>query len=310
VPAPPLVVRRWFDADPRALAAASRAALACPFLVDGGDAELWLARPASDAVAVGAFQRATGIDSSTVVVRRGSGGPLVRLGAGSLWIGLLLARVDALVACDEARILNRHVRPILRALTKTGHLAHYFGRDWISVRHRPAAWVGFAHDAASGRVVVEAVVACRTRFDVGERASFLGKEPVTLDADPAAVAAAVALAWAAASSRDLADGGSIPRFEVDPNDDPRADPPWAAEVEEAIGPVAAGPDARGRFRVGGDLLVSRDAVLALEATLPSTPDADVGALVDATLGAPGVALDGVRALTSVRDAILAARAKT
>ena len=43
------------------------------------------------------------------------------------------------------------------------------------------------------------------------------------------------------------------------------EPPWAAVVEEAIGIVGAGHDARGVFRVGGDLLVSRDALARLEA---------------------------------------------
>ena len=38
---------------------------------------------------------------------------------------------------------------------------------------------------------------------------------------------------------------------------------------EAIGPLGAGPDARGVFRVGGDLLVSRDALARLEAARAS-----------------------------------------
>ena len=89
-----------------------------------------------------------------------------------------------------------------------------------------------------------------------------------------------------------------------------ADPPWAATADEIIGPLGAGPDARGHFRVGGDLLVSRDALASLEASLPATPDEALGPLVDATLGAPHVALEGVRSLTSIRDVILAARAQS
>jgi len=38
----------------------------------------------------------------------------------------------------------------------------------------------------------------------------------------------------------------------------------------------------------------------------SQPGADVGRLVDETLGAPGVALDGVRSLASIRDVVSAA----
>jgi len=36
----------------------------------------------------------------------------------------------------------------------------------------------------------------------------------------------------------------------------------------------------------------------------------VGRVVDETLAAPGVALDGVRSLTTVRDVVLAARRMT
>jgi len=46
---------------------------------------------------------------------------------------------------------------------------------------------------------------------------------------------------------------------------------------------------------------------SLEAALPTTSDDGLEATIDATLGAPGVALDGVRSLSSVRDVILAAR---
>ena len=88
----------------------------------------------------------------------------------------------------------------------------------------------------------------------------------------------------------------------------RLDPPWAATVDEGIGVVGAGPDARGRFRVGGDLLASRDAIGALEASLEGSKE-DVAALVDAALAAPHVALDGVRSLESIARVVLAARAQ-
>jgi hypothetical protein len=88
---------------------------------------------------------------------------------------------------------------------------------------------------------------------------------------------------------------------------PGAEPAWAATTEEAIGTLGAGPDKSGTFRVGGDLLVSRDALARLEADLNTAPDEDVGRIVDAALAAPGVALDGVRSLNSVRDVILGAR---
>jgi len=86
-----------------------------------------------------------------------------------------------------------------------------------------------------------------------------------------------------------------------------SDPPWAATYEEVIGIVGAGPDSRGVFRVGGDLLVSRDALARLETRAAQASEEDIGPIVDATLKAPGVALDGVRTLASLRDVIARAR---
>jgi hypothetical protein len=307
-----LGVRRSFGIGARELAAASCASLDHRF-GDGDEAELWIAQPGDEAIAIGAFGRASGIDAATVV-RRGSGGPVVRVGEGTLWIALLLPSVSALVSCDEPRIVNRYVRPLLRALTKCGALAHFFGRDWISVKHRPAAWTGFAHDRASGRTTFEAFVACDTRFDVESRASFLGKEPGTLASilgapfDVTRLADAIVASYADAYGRAAIDRGPIPTFPIPP-DDPRADPPWLATVDEVIGIVGAGPDALGTFRVGGDLLVSRDALTSLESSLAGTRDEDLPALIDAALAAPHTAIDGIRSLDSLREAILAARAQ-
>jgi hypothetical protein len=61
------------------------------------------------------------------------------------------------------------------------------------------------------------------------------------------------------------------------------------------------------MRVGGDLLVSRDALARLETLVTDARDEDVGRIVQETLGAPGVAIDGVRSLAGVRDVILRAR---
>jgi hypothetical protein len=302
-------VRRSFGIGARPLAWASRAARDAP-LAD--EAELWLGRSDEDAVILGAFQRNTTRAPAPRVVQRGSGGPSVHLGAGTLWVALLLPRADALVACDEAHLVNRYVRPLLRALTKCGALAHFFGRDWISVRHRPAAWVGFAHDRASGRAVIEAFVARETPFALEPRASFLGKEPGTLaeivgaPVEETRLAEAIVAAYADAYGRTAIDRGQLPPGDAS-EEALLEEPPWAATVEEAIGLLGAGSDARGHFRIGGDLLVSRDALAALEAALVGASDDDVSAAVDATLGAQGVALDGVRSLTSVRDVILAAR---
>jgi hypothetical protein len=288
--------------DARVIAASSRASLDRPLRCA---AELSLAIVSDDAVLVGAFQRAKGL-------RRGSGGPEVRVGPGTVHVALALAHPAALIACDEKRIVNRYVRPLLRALTKAGGThaaAHYFGRDWISIAHRPVAWVGFAHDSTTRRTLFEAFVAVRTPFALTERASFLGKPHGTLEAlagtavDEGRLVQAIADAYSGGLGAIPLDWPDAPS----PEGDAPAEPPWAAVVDEAIGPIGAGLDAHGVFRVGGDLLVSRDALSRLEALAATAPEDELAHIVDETLGSPGAALDGVRSLVSVRDVILAAR---
>ena len=94
-------------------------------------------------------------------------------------------------------------------------------------------------------------------------------------------------------------------------EDLRGDPPWAATRDEAIGVIGAGRDRAGRLRIGGELMVSRDAVTRLEARLADAEDSDAAAIagaVDASLGAADVALVGVRSLTSLRDVLVEASA--
>jgi hypothetical protein len=314
-----MTILRAGDRCAREIAAHSRAALDRPLARPG---ELWLAIARDEAVLLGAFQREAGSPAPGTRTRwrRGSGGPEVRLGPDTLHLALALAHPGALTPCDEKRIVNRAVRPLLRALTRVGALAHFFGRDWISVLHRPAAWVGFAHDATTRRTLFEAFVAVRTPFHVAARPSFLGKSPGTLDEivgkaiEPERLIDAIVEAYAAAWAVEPFDASPPePLAEGEHANDlgsggPSGDPPWAATIEEAIGTLGAGPDAFGVFRIGGDLLVSRDALARLEARSPHVSDDALGALVDEILGAPGVALDGVRSLTSVRDVILQGRA--
>jgi hypothetical protein len=298
------------DADGSTVAARSRAALdrslRCP-------AELSVAVVRDDAVLLGAFQRLAGlaVAPGTHLARRGSGGPEVRVGPGTVHVALALENPASLVPCDEKRIVNRHVRPLLRALTRTGAgaIAHFFGRDWISVAHRPVAWVGFAHDATTRRTVFEAFVAVRTPFALAERGSFLGHPQGTLESVAGATVEEGRLVQAIADAyTQEADAVALESVDIAPPEaDASRDPPWTAVVGEVIGPLGAGPDARGVFRVGGDLLVSRDALAALETRAAIADEDDLGRLVDEILAAPGVALDGVRSLESFRDVIAAAR---
>jgi hypothetical protein len=299
------------ETDARAIAASSRVALDRALRCS---AELSIALARDEVVLLGAFQRAAGLAvvPGTPLARRCSGGPAVRVGPGTVHVALSLDNPASLVPCDEKRIVNRHVRPLLRALTRaggTGAVAHFFGRDWISVAHRPIAWVGFAHDSATRRTLFEAFVAVRTPFALSARGSFLGRVPGTLESvagahvNEARLVQAIADAYAEDTAAEALDA-----LDVRVDDDAPVDPPWGAVVEEVIGPLGAGPDARGIFRVGGDLLVSRDALARLETRAAGAREEDLGRIVDETLASAGVAIDGVRSLDSIRRVIAAARA--
>ncbi len=306
-----LGIVRAGEQSARAIAAHSLASLDRPLRAPG---ELWVAVAGDSALVLGAFQRGAHWREEPTLLRRESGGPEVRVGAGTVHVALALADPGALAPCDEQHIVNRSVRPLLRALTKAAGAplpANFFGRDWVSIAHRPAAWVGFAHDATTRRTLFEAFVGVRTSFADGGRTSFLGKTPGSLEAiagralDPARLAEAIAEAYA--SGTDWTALGPPEPFDARQASDPRSDPPWTATGEEAIGTLGAGPDAGGAFRVGGDLLVSRDALARLGERAAAADVADLGRIVDETLAAEGVALDGVRSLGSVRDVIARAR---
>ncbi len=303
------------------MAARSQASLDQPLRADG---ELWVAIATDEARILGAFQRAGEPllpGAPQCLVRRESGGPLVLVGPGTVHVALSLARPASLTACDEKQIVNRYVRPLLRALTAVGSPAAFFGRDWISVSKQPAAWVGFAHDAGTGRTLFEAFIAVSSPFALGERESFRGKSPGTLSSiggravSPARVAQAIVAAYA--EGHDIVAVGSQPDDIVAVGSQPEpapaygalavaSEPPWAATCDEVIGLLGAGPDSRGVFRIGGDLLVSRDALARLESRTAGAGEAEIGPLVDSILAAPGVALDGVRTLTSLQDVIVRA----
>lgn len=274
-------------------------------------AALVLGAPSDEATVIGAFQRARDVSGQRPVLRRGSGGPAVLVGPGTVWLQLSLARPDALVATATAdKLLNRYVRPLLRALTRvTGVPASYFGRDWISAAHRPVALVAFAHEASTGASFFEAVVAVKRAF-AEPRPSFLGKAPATLEeiagraVELDVVESAIAEAYGAAA-------GEVERAEPPALGEAATvapEPAWSATREEAIGVVAAGRDAAGRVRVGGELMASGDAMARLEERIAALPPGagrdDVGRVVDETLASGGAVTFGVRSLASIRDVIV------
>jgi len=306
------------DAPARALAARSWAWRAG----EKTDAALLIGSPTDEALVLGAFQRASEVGSFTgagrdlPVLRRGSGGGAARVGCGTVWLQLALARPDALVACTPDKLLNRYVRPLLRAITKvTSTQASYFARDWISVAHRPVALVAFAHEARTNAALVEAIIAVSTPFAGERRRSFLDKTPATLEEiggkaiDRARLVDLIADAYRgiAASAVDM---HAVEPAPLAPELD-RSEPAWTAIRDEAIGIVAAGRDASGKLRVGGELMASSDAIGRLEDGIASLPgnasEETIGRIVDEALAARNAITFGVRTLTSIRDVILEAR---
>jgi hypothetical protein len=290
-------------------------------------AKLVVATFDEEATVLGAFQRTSEIScerkADARIVRRCSGGAAVRVGRGTLYVALALPSASALVPCEPSRILNRYVRPLLKGLARMGAGASYFDRDWISVGHRPVAQVGFAHDALTGHAVVEAFVCVRGSFS-DRRPSFLGKDPGSLESvvgrafDLARLGDSIEAAYETAFDVTIdRTRGWIAREEtLSPSDAGGVlcdDLPWQATIDEAIGIVAAGHDMAGHMRIGGELMVSRDAIARLEVRLDAlgtqanVSNDDVAEIVCAELAAPGVALAGVRDLASIVDVVVRAR---
>lgn len=117
------------------------------------------------AVVLGAAQRAGRVvdldacaRASLRVLRRATTGTAAYLGGRSIVWTLALPDVAALIPDASPRsLLNRNVRGFLRGFRAAGAVAHYFGREWISVAHRPAALLGF--DVAEGGEVLIEVLA-------------------------------------------------------------------------------------------------------------------------------------------------------
>lgn len=278
------------------------------------EASLLVGSPTDEAFVLGAFQRPAEIGANACpIVRRGSGGGVARVGEGSVWVQLALARPDALVACTPDRLLNRYVRPLLRALTRLlGRPVSYFGRDWISASHRPVAIVAFAHEAKTNAALVEAIIAVSTPLGAEGRPSFLGKAPATLEEvagrsiERASVTDAIAAAYGGIATNvfDVASPSAGAAHLV------ATEPAWTATREEAMGLVGAGRDSTGKLRVGGELMASYDAISRLEDRIgslsPSASSPEVGRIVDEALASGGAIVFGVRTLTSIRDVIVEA----
>jgi lipoate-protein ligase A len=308
---------------------------ACPVAVYGAPLEL-------AAVVLGAFQHAphalTGEALSALalpVVRRATGGSAVWAGEGVLYLAVGLRDRSALMSCPAGKLLNRNVRGLLAGARALGVPTHYFGRDFLSFGVDPGIYVGWSESEPDGRVLLEAFVALDTAFALpaalvgyptAAEPALRGKTPTTLRA------AGLAAKSADEVLRALADGyarghgvafeaRALDAAELDAAASVRASLPvdvasdgglcWSAPREEAIGFVSAGArldewGAIAALELGGDFMQrsSRGTALrdALVGIIPDAPH--VGAAVDTVYGREPGALEGVRSLHTLRDAIL------
>ena len=275
--------------------------------------ELFVAVPTTRAVLLGGYQRRSELDGAVPEcvqfprIRRGSGGAAVRVGPGMLYIGLLLPFPGALLPANEDQILNRAVRPVLRALTRAAVPTHYFGRDFLSAKKHPVALTSYAHDATTRHTFVETFVAVTEPVTTHERTSYDGKPGATLTELRGKDVDVEKLADHLAKEHSL--GFSTPESFVEGSMAEVDGTPWSARVDEAIGPLFSGRDAHGKLRLGGELVASRDRVTWLEDRVDDTTDEELGGLVDEAFGASGVALFGVRRLASILDVLRDGRSR-
>ncbi len=263
------------------------------------------------AVLLGRFQRledARDFHPGARRLRRASGGTQLWLAEGAVHVLLSLRSPDALVACTPASLVNRHVRPVLRAIGGA-----YFGRDWIAGSRvggaggtgggrAPIAFAGFAHVAASGRAALEVVLPAYAGWCEPSRPSHRGLAPAHLDEPARFVDPILAAFEAAFGAGDRVTGEGADLGDEAPFPDPT---PWSASTDEAMGPLRAGRDAGGTLQLGGEMFASADRLEALGAAVDADADA-AGALVDAAFAGGGVIV-GVNDLAHVRDVLLEAR---
>lgn len=289
--------------------------------------QLWIDPIDTPQICLGAFQRAASavVPQPLPLSRRLSGGPALWLAPPALHLLLTLPSPSALVPdADPHRLLNRHVRPLLRALSLLRAPAHYGGRDWVSVQRHPAVWIGFAHDASSGACAFEAFLPLDQPFALLPPLAparsldpFLQKTPLGLRAAAGRDLSLDELSDALARAYDQLAPAPLPRASwpsalVRPLvTDPR--PPWDALREEPIGWLGASASP---LCLGGDLFASEDLLARLDTALALLgPDPSPAALEHALTEAvaSGGVIAGVRsadALVGVlRDAIEAHAAR-
>jgi hypothetical protein len=278
------------------------------------------------------------------VLRRNTGGVAVRAGEGVTYVALALRDRASIMPCPRARILNRNVRGALQGLRQAGITAHYFGRDFLSIDARPAAYVGWAA-RSDGRVVLEFFV-CETSscfiaarelgYPARTNDPLRGKEPWTfqqaignvLSSDHREPAHGRKLIEHLAGGYQSGFGvgfepsaipeswrANEPRSGLPPDPDASA-LFWSHPIEEAIGFVSAGVALDGaaklaRVRMCGDFFADDTCAITLERMLigvAPSPD-HIASAIDAAYGHAGHDIEGVRDLNTFHTAILDAVAR-
>lgn len=245
------------------------------------------------AVLLGHRQRASAVldeeacrASETTVLRRDTTGAHVFIGPGGAAVfALALPSIDALV--DDARpatVLNRNVRGWLSALTRSSAIAHYFGRDWLSIGKRPCGSIGLRR-ARSGAVVIElwlgsteSTALPRALASDRERSTdrWLAKSPASYF--ECAGRDALDLSWC-----DDVQRRTLARYAVEPTIEPDSVLPsherasdavelggawrWVEPTSCAIGWIDAAITSENTVWIGGDPLVSDGAIAALSEAL-------------------------------------------
>ncbi|MFO0762251.1 MAG: hypothetical protein U0359_37775 [Byssovorax sp.] len=252
------------------------------------EGEVWMAASLvpGPAVVLGAAQRAgrvVRLTAGTDVYRRTTSGTTVYIGQRALIWTLALPHVAALVADATPRtLLNRNVRGFLAGLGRAGAAAHYFGREWISVRKQPAAVLGF-ETTREGAVLIEVLAGVDASPALPEALAadeeravdrWLGKAPAALGAllpeEPAVIAREVVRAVALRAGAAMDEGEAIEVeavFPVEREDDPMPEGFARGPSHRVpIGWIDTGSEAEsGRSWLGGDVLVPSWAIAAIAA---------------------------------------------
>jgi hypothetical protein len=266
------------------------------------------------AVVLGAAQRAGRVvdlescrHAGVTVLRRTTTGVAAWLGGRAFVFTIALPHIASLFPDATARtLLNRNVRPLLKGFSRAGVAAHYFGRDFLTLRQRPAALLGF-DVAPSGAVLLEvfagydepmAVPDALVSHDERALDRWTGKRPASLaeilpGAHPGDIARAV-LAGFADRVGISPEAVSLAPGELDPSpfqpitdaNDPLpaglrpgpAVPVPIGWVEAAVEPATG--DRPPRVWLGGDILAPRWALerigeRALGSALGSPPLGDI-----------------------------------